>query len=132
MANCFPFVLSDRVGKCALRRKENEEQKSKVFITKVRVMMAILMVNYIVYDDDVFYFFDVVDIDHHSMLTKNSNVMAMRKSVIVIVIGFDFDYCRVEIVFDDDDDFCDDDGDDVCEISSSFSFSYVSSLMTVK
>ena len=130
--NCFPFVLSDRVGKCALRREENEERKSKIFITKVRVMMAILMVNYVVYDDDVSYFFDVVGMDHHSMLTKNLNVMVMRKLVIVIVIEIDFDYCLVEIVFDDDDDFCDDDGGDVCETSFSFSSSYVSSLMTVK
>ncbi len=94
--------------------------------------MAILMVNYIVYDDDVFYFFDVVDIDHHS----NWSVMVMMmKSVNEIEI--DFDYCLVEIVSDDDGDFCggdddDDDDDDFCAISSSFSFFYVSLLMTVK
>ncbi len=95
--------------------------------------MAILMVNYIVYDDDVFYFFDVVYIDHHLMLMKNWSVMVMKKSVNEIEIDFDYDYYLVEIVFDDDDDdYCDDDDDDVCEISSSFSFFYVSLLMTAK
>ncbi len=60
-------------------------------------------------------------------------MVMMMKSVNEIEI--DFDYCLVEIVSDDDGDFCgddDDDDDDFCAISSSFSFFYVSLLMTVK
>ncbi len=87
-------------------------------------MLAMLMVNYIVYDDDVSYFFDVFDIDHQLLM-----MMMMLK----LVNAIDFDYYLVEIVCDDDDDdFCGDDDDDVYEIFSFSSFFYVSLLMTVK
>jgi hypothetical protein len=87
-------------------------------------MMAMLMVNYIVYDDDVSYFFDVFDIDHQLLM-----MMMMLK----LVNAIDFDYYLVEIVCDDDDDdFCGDGDDDVYEIFSFSSFFYVSLLMTVK
>jgi hypothetical protein len=53
-------------GKVRITKKKNEQKpnRNENFITKVRGMMAMLMVKYIVYDDDVSYFFDVVDIDH--------------------------------------------------------------------
>lgn len=92
------------------------------------MMMVTLMMNCIVYDDDVSYFFGVVDIDHQLPVMTNCNVKERKKSV--NVTDFDFDYYFVEIVCDDDDDFCDD--DDVYVISSSFSSFYVSLLMEMK
>lgn len=87
-------------------------------------MMAMLMMNCIVYDDDISYFFDVVDIDHRLELMMNCDVKKREKSVNAIEFDCDFDCCFVEIVCDDDGDFCDGD-DDVYAISSSFSSSYV-------
>jgi len=95
-------------------------------------MMAMLMMNCIVYDDDVSYFCDVVDIDHQLVVMTMTNLIVMVMLKLVNVI--DFDYYLVETVCDDDDDdFCgDDDDDDVYEISSFFSFFYVSLSMMVK
>ena len=90
--------------------------------------MVTLMMNYIFYDDDVSYFFGVVDIDHQLLLMTSCNVKKRKKSV--NAIDFDYDYYFVEIVCDDDDDFCD--GDDVYEISSSFSSFYASLLMEIQ
>lgn len=53
----------------------------------------------------------------------NCDVKEKEKSMNAIEFDCDFDCYFVEIVCDDDDDFYDD--DDVCEISSSFSSSYV-------
>jgi hypothetical protein len=116
------FVRIERSNRKVRVTKRNEKRNEN-FITKVRAMMAMLMMKNIFYNDDVFYFFDVVDIDHR-LLT----MMMMMKSVNVN----DFDYYRVVIVCDDDDDFCDGDDDDVYEISSSFSFSYLSLTMMLK
>ena len=88
-------------------------------------MIAMLMMNCIVYDDDISYFFDVVDIDHRLELMTNCDVTKKEKSVNAIEFDCDcdFDCYFVEIVCDDGD-FCDGD-DDVYEISSSFSSSCV-------
>ncbi len=102
------------------KKNERKPKKNENFITKVRATMAMLMVNYIAYDDDVFYFFDVAGIDHQ-LLMMNLIVMVRTRSENVI----DFDYYLVEIVCDDDDDDDFYDDDDVCEISSFFSFFYV-------
>lgn len=80
----------------------------------------------IVYDDDVSYFFDDVDVDLQLDVTNCSSVSARETEN--SMNETDFDYCRVESVYDGGDggdgdgDFYDggDDGD-VCAISSSFS-----------
>jgi hypothetical protein len=120
---------SNRNVRITKKRTRKRPKRNENFITTVRVMMAILMVNYIVYDDDVSYFSDVVDIDHQSLMM---NVIVMVMMTSVNMIDFDFDYYLVEIVSDDDDDFCDDDDDDACEISSFSSFFCVSSVMMMK
>jgi hypothetical protein len=117
--------LSDRIGKCALQKRTRKKpKKNENFITKVRATMAMLMMNYVVYGDDVFYFSDVVDFDHQLLMMTMMNliVMVRMRSVIVNVNVIDFDYYLAEIVCDDDDDFY---YGDVCEISSFSSFSYV-------
>jgi hypothetical protein len=126
---------SNRNVRITKKRTRKRPKRNENFITTVRVMMAILMVNYIVYDDDVSYFSDVVDIDHQSLMM---NVIVMVMMTSVNMIDFDFDYgsdydCYLaEIVSDDDDDFCDDDDDDACAISSFSSFFYVSLVMMMK
>lgn len=83
------------------------------------MMATLMMTNCIVYDDDVSYFYDVVDADHRLMMMK----IEESKNANVNVI--DYDYCLFEIVCDgDDDDFYDDDGDVYATFSSS-SFSCV-------
>jgi hypothetical protein len=110
------------------KTKEGEKfrKQAKIFITKIRAMMATLTMNYVVCDDNVSYVFDVVDIDR---LVLRLVVMNLIVTVMIDWVNvIDFDYYFVEIVCDDDDDddFCDDDDDVVYEISFFSSFSYVS------
>lgn len=50
------------ITKTKMKKKDFRKQ-TKIFITKIREMMAMLMMNYVVYDDDVSYVFDVANID---------------------------------------------------------------------
>lgn len=99
------------------------------FITKIRVMIVTLLTISIVCDDDVFSFFDGFDVS--IQMKTNSNLPAIQQENSSVnenenanANGNGNDDDDV-----DDDAFCvdgaDDDGDDVCEIFSSFSSSYV-------
>lgn len=66
----FPFIMIDGIGKyVSLKTRgilwSNSFKTKKNIITKFREMMETPTMNYVVYDDDndVYYVFDVVDID---------------------------------------------------------------------
>lgn len=95
------------------------------FITKIRVMIVTLLTISIVCDDDVFSFFD--DFDVSIQMKTNSNLPAIQQENSSVNENENANGNDDDDV--DDDAFCvdgaDDDGDDVCEIFSSFSSSYV-------